>query len=211
MQQVWSWLTENASLISAFASLLMAATWLFYANLAFHEYRTRRHPRLMIHQAPDAGSDAECHVVNLSTQLLDIVGVFAADAATGRQVQITDYRRYDPDRDSGQEMGELLKQGPLGSGQSLRIGTFKVLLSRLEQGAGASEEGDSVDQFEVRVALYHGSSRLPAGACRSFTVKRQDGRVEVRPNNFETTQMRSRRHGRKVLRWLDRRYAKAAS
>ncbi|MFW5789310.1 MAG: hypothetical protein ACOCW3_05155 [Spirochaetota bacterium] len=204
MNDILLWLSNNVSLVSALTSLMMVFVWLFYANLFFRDFRSRHHPRMLVHQAPDNRLDSMCFVVNMSGVLVNIVGVFACDRVNGRTVEITDYRHYTtPDEVGSRELKSVLKQGPLGEGQFLQLGTFEKIVSMLSIDPERCRR--ETQEIELRVALFHGSSRLPVGARRAFSVGRRAGsEVEVRPTTFRTVQMTSLRERRRVLEWLRR-------
>lgn len=202
MNDVLRWLSGNVALVSAVTSLLMVFVWLFYAHLFFRDFRSRHHPRMLIHQAPDNRIDSLCFVVNMSGQFVNVVGVFAVDPEPGTLVEITDYRHYTtPDEVGSHELKSVLKQGPLGEGQFLQLGTFEKIAGML----GIDREACRTHErsIELRVALFHGSSGLPVGARRVFAVTADDaGELEVRPTTFRTVQMTSLRERRRVLDWL---------
>lgn len=202
MDAILRWLSDNLALVSALTSLLMVLVWLFYANLFYRDFRSRHHPRILIHQAPDDEIDSMCFVVNMSQQLINVVGVFATAPGTGRAIELTEYRHYTPEDLGERELKSILKQGPLGSGEFLHLGTFNEILGAL--GDNDTEGGsEGVESVEVRVALYHGPSDLPVGARREFRIVRQGAQRHIRPQSLQTLQMTSRRERKRVGRWLE--------
>ena len=208
------WLLDYAPLAANIASMLMLGVWLFYTIIFYREFKRQRRPLLILHQARGYDLESTCLLVNLSKEPVHVLcvlmrlhtdeGVYTKRIRNLRQVP------SEADIDSG-DVQTLLKQGPLGSGGFLVLGSFHRLLEEAEEDAvrslmpsGTGRLVPALHEIELRVIALHGAYEKPVGAERRFAVRpRDDGATRVQPKTSLTRQLNSRREMRRVRSWLE--------
>lgn len=204
MDGVLTWMSENANVISAIASVLTLVVWIFYAHLLYSDYRSRHRPRLIIHQAPGAAPDARCLLVNMSSGPLNVSCVVAVAHVDGTAVkmQIDDYEHVAADitDDQKERIATLAKQGPVASGDFLSLGTFDELLQNF---SSVSEKRiGEIEELEIRAVAFFGAQDKPIGATRRFLVKQNGAETQLKPKTLHTEQLHSWLQRRRVDSWL---------
>ncbi len=196
---VLTWFSEHVALLSALTSLAMVFIWLFYANLFYKDFKSRHHPRIMIHQAPDKQIDSMCIVINMGSDMVNIGCIIAAvyTEQDTKTMETTDYRHFSTDKYEGREIKSILKQGPLGSGDFIHIGPFEKIIDS----TGIPKE--QIQKIEVRTILYYGSEAKPVGALRDFLLIEKNGKLNIVPATVNTIQMHSRRQRKVVIQRLE--------
>lgn len=208
MQELLAWISQNVTLVSALTSLFMVCVWAFYAHLFYRDFRTRHHPHLMIHQAPDTQLDSVCLVINMSQNMVNVVCIIAAGSgAQGEwKKEITDYRHFSAGDTDEREIKFLLKQGPISPGNYIHLGSFQKL-SGIDNTENFSGVEPPIDSLEIRVVAYFANDSVPMGACRKFFVRRRNEKICLVPDTRHTIQLRSFWRRRKVRKWLDEIFA----
>jgi hypothetical protein len=186
------WLLQNANVVSALASAGMLVIWSMYAWLFYQEFRRQRGSQLFIHEAGAENIASTFMLVNLSKEPVHILCSMAAHG--DRVVELLD---------AGQSDGEgpvpRNKQGPLGMGESLPLGSFDKICRDLKLAEGGDEDQD-FSQFEIRVAAIHGFREWPVGARRRFRLDHRSSRIW--PMQESTEQMRSKQQAAEVRTWI---------
>lgn len=204
----WNWLQQNSTAITALGNLLFVLIWTFYLQLFYRQYCRQQRAELVIHHAQGVTPSAGCLLVNMSQEAVHVQCVLAQVETNQavRTFQVTDYRRLSVD-DSHPE--QLLRQGPLRSGDYLWLGRFEDIMrgngSHQEQNREGEESllpVNEIQAIELRTVVIHGPSQYSVGARRRFFVQQQDGQTRVRPEGLHTEQLSSRRHRRRVRKWL---------
>jgi hypothetical protein len=187
-----NWLYQHADVISALASGGMLFIWTFYAWLFYQEFRRQRGSQLFIHEAGAEDPNSTCMLVNLSKEPIHILCSMAA-LDNGMTVRL-----HDTEEDNTRGTIQRSKQGPLGMGQSLELGSFQ----RICKAMGLPREADDRDEseFEIRVAAIHGFRQWPIGAHRRFRMNHRNR--EIWPLQENTTQMHSKREAAEVREWI---------
>lgn len=204
MEALLAWLSRNVTLVSALTSLIMVGVWAFYAHLFFRDFRSRHHPHLMIHQAPDTYLDSVCLVINMSANMVNVVCVIAVGRGPhgAWQREVTDYRQFSSDEAEDGKIESLLKQGPVAPGNYIHLGSFDKL-SGLKSNDDQADSPLPIDALEIRVVAYFASERKPVGAVRSFRVIRREGKIHMVPKTRHTIQLHSFWRRKKARRWMD--------
>lgn len=205
---VWNWLQQNTAAVTGASDLMFAAIWVIYLQLFYRQYRRQKRVELLIHHAQGMGPSASCLLVNMSSEPVHIQCVMARVETLHetRTHQVTDYRRISVD---DAHPKQLLRQGPLRSGDFLLLGRFMdILLARRRPDGKAAEsnelpqELEDVLALEIRTVAIHGPSDHAVGARRRFEVEYQDGHLQIRPEQLDTEQLASRHHRPLVRAWL---------
>lgn len=187
-------LSQNAPIVSAFASAGGFFIWTVYAFLFYSEFRRRRGSHIFIHAAGDGGPRTECLVINLSQEPVHILCSLAASRESAVQIQAIGNEEL--------SVKARAKQGPLKTGESLSLGKFSQIADEVQQLSGPSGNREASEQrLEVRIAAIHGLSDEPVGALRGFIYNWASS--EVIPDMPHTEQKRSRRMSRHVRHWME--------
>lgn len=204
---VWDWVHENANVLAGIGNLLMVAIWVVYLQLFYRQYCRQQRPQLVIHHAQGQSPTASCLLVNMSKEPVHVQCIMAEiEAADGAwSLQVTDHERISIDNPNAKQ---LLRQGPLQSGDFLLLGSFEEILV----GKPGSQQHvehrrpvpllEGVRSIELRAVAIHGPSNQPVGARRRFVVEQQDDRASIRPEQLNTEQLVKRRDRTQLNRWL---------
>lgn len=208
MIAIWNWLQQNTAAVTGASDLTFAIIWVFYLQLFYRQYRRQKRVELLIHHAQGVGPSASCLLVNMSSEPVHIQCVMARVEMVheSRTHQVTDYRRISMDDAHARQ---LLRQGPLRSGDFLLLGRFvDILLARQSppiKAAGDEELPQVLEEvlaLELRAVAIHGPSDHAVGARRRFKVEYRDGHLQIRPEQLDTEQLVSLRHRPLVRGWL---------
>lgn len=195
---MWSWLQERGQAISAIASMSMLVIWVLYFQLLLRQYRHRVRPMILINR--DAGDtlDARCIVANMSAEPVYVEQILVARGAGGsvpaRSIISTGARHAD----KASTAQDVRKQGPLKSGETVDVGSYRDLLqpaAKASQQDGAGSRAFTI----IVVATYTAEDRLVA-AERTFDVSGS----RLRPRTYAARQIRSGRQRRRLERLISR-------
>lgn len=214
---IWNWLQQNATALTGLGNLLFVVIWTFYLQLFYRQYCRQQRAELVIHHAQGTSPSAGCLLVNMSQEAVHVQCVLAQieseDAV--RTHQVTDYGRIsagDPNTE------QLLRQGPLKSGDYLWLGRFEDIVgghdSREEQVLGREQLPlplSEIRSLELRTVVIHGPSDHSIGARRRFVIRQRDGQMKIYPEQLYTDQLTSRRDRSQVRRWLQDCFTPAAT
>jgi hypothetical protein len=212
-----AWLSEHGQALSAAASLGMLVVWILYLQLFFRMVQRQRRPNLLIHQAGGFELDGRCIVANMSETAVHVAAVLVdvehdpvEDDRARRDDSASDGREpggrrvtFQPRPVHGRNDGEALadtRQGPLGSGRYLDLGSFAALLDAADRGHRAEDELGAA--LTVRVVAFVGSELYPAGARRRFRISGRRHDATVQPESLLPEQLSSARQRRVARRWL---------
>lgn len=211
---MWSWITDNASGLSAVASFLTLIIWLFYAQLLYYGFRRQRRARVLINQGYGSDTSSICLVTNMShepvyIQLLLITLVTDSDRHT---CSVTDLDRSYGDHQTGGP-DQLTRQGPLNSGQFMQTGSFHdlILQAARENGVISNSSTDIRDlalrSFVMTAISNYGPDGASIGFEREFLVQARDeneAQLNIRPCTVSTRRLKNRRSRQRMQRWLER-------
>jgi hypothetical protein len=203
------WLASNATLISAFASIGMLVIWSIYLHIFWRSHQRRRKPKLFINWGEGRALSARCFVTNMSEGAVFIQSVVVdLEASSGH------YRTFISDaedlRDSERpsDWKHLTRQGPLGPGKLIDMGSFKSILDyAVREATGertfvGSVLGRDVHQFGITIIGMYGSEDMLIGASRRFGIDHRDGKTCLQSAAVETHQITSARERQRLAREL---------
>lgn len=199
------WLSANADVISAAASIGMLAIWAVYLNIFWRSHRRQRTPMLVINRGEGRELSARCFVTNMSQEAVYVQSV-VADLITPRKrhrAYITDAEDL---RDVGSPTGwqHMTRQGPLGSGKLVDMGSFECILDYAVQVCAGEDRfaesalGRETYACEITIVGIYGSEDLLIGACRCFEIERCGEALFLRATRPETKQITSPRERRRL-------------
>lgn len=210
------WFRQNASLISAFASVATLFVWVFYAQLLYYGYSRQRRPRVLINKGVGtADLDAPCLICNMSKEAIFIQGIFV-DLETNEgsySAPATDAEEGEVDPTQA-KLGAITRQGPLDSGKCFEVRRFGDLLQRVATVAGLKLTDGLPDDPEttlrsltITVVSIYGPEDDPFGAERKFELDCDEpGRVKIRPVSLDTTRLNSRQEKKRAKELLKRAF-----
>lgn len=206
------WLTSHAQLVSSLVTLATLLVWLVWLQLMYSDYRSRRQPRMLIHQTEGGGPGSHCLLVNLSQDVIHVQCVRAVSVgpegeratALGAGIELSPHQDLGPE-----ELENAIRQGPLRQGEFLRLGSFEEILETVV-GATPVEDREwlrpkdveGIERIEMRVVAVYGRSDRSVGASRRFELTTRDDELKVRPLDTYTKQLSRRRDRARAEQWL---------
>lgn len=206
------WVATHVPVITALATVGTLLVWLFYAHLLWMGFRRGERPLILIHQAGGTGPGSSCLVVNLSRQPLHIINVHFILRTESHEfgLRLNEYQRITNSEERDWAAENVMKEGPLRSGEFLSLGDFRSMVESARSGYDRSGRDQQEDQelaertreFEIRVAAMFSAFDHPIGAIHRFDVSTQGDAVLLTPKTPLTQQLTSFRQRRRVYRWL---------
>ncbi|WP_404983235.1 hypothetical protein [Cobetia marina] len=228
------WIANHSKTISAIASIGSFFIWLVYAQLLYHNFRRQRRPRVLINRGKSKGIDSLCIVSNMSAESIFIEHIIARlDTSHGSLLMdVTEFERSyqegdeqsdnQQDGDSEQSakeassssewrISDTTRQGPLGSGDFLHIGTFSEVIERMARRNGISLDGHwpsneqlKFQRLTLRIIGIYGSEDHPIGVERAFRLHDANGECALVPERWDSNRLSSRRQRHKLRKLLNR-------
>ncbi|WP_227367468.1 hypothetical protein [Halomonas sp. M20] len=212
------WISQNAKVLTFFTNLGVLLVWLGYAQLLYLGFSRQRRPRLIINRGKRKDIDALCIISNMSAESVFIEYIIA-DLQTSEGTITMDVTDFDQEYEEGDEerqqnasslgnVNENTRQGPLGSGGFLHVGTFSNLLERLARDEGIKmdghrPEGDLTFQhLTIRLIGVYGPEDMPIGAERSFELFANEDFRSLTPDSWDTKRLSSFRQRRKLRKTM---------
>lgn len=223
-----NWISQHHDLLSLVISFGTLLIWLIYAQLLYLGFRRQRRPRLIINRGKKKDINALCIISNMSVESIFIEYIIATlDTSRGQIVMdVTDFEQQysdDDDLDNNEEenrkarrvlndsrVNENTRQGPLGSGDFLHIGTFYDLIVRMtrdegiEMGNHRPKGGLTLDRLTIRLVGIYGPEDMPIGAERSFDLEDNGDFCSLTPSSWDTKRMASMRQRRELRKQIQR-------
>ncbi len=221
------WISQHQKLLSLVINFGTLMIWLVYAQLLYLGFRRQRRPRLLINRGKKKDINALCIISNMSAESIFIEYIIATlDTSRGQIVMdITDFEQEyseGDDADNSEEenrkarrvlndsrVNENTRQGPLGSGEFVHIGTFYELILRMAREQGIEMEnhrpkGDlTLNSLTIRLVGIYGPEDLPIGAERSFALEDNGVYCALAPSSWDTKRMASMRQRRKLRKQME--------
>lgn len=202
------WLFEHPGFISALTGFGTLLVWLIYLQVFISSYRRQTRAMLLIARGPGNGLDARCFLSNMSS---GAVYVQSVQGKLETQECTLAYPMTDMLDFKGHAFADSrlrTRQGPLGSGEIMDIGSFSDLVHRVlhdrRKVFDMDLPEDAVRAITIEVLGIYGSEDLPIGAARRFVVDHNHGRSSVKGEGLETKQIRKRRQRRRLMGDLER-------
>lgn len=221
------WISQHQKILSLVINFGTLLIWLVYAQLLYLGFRRQRRPRLIINRGKNKNINALCIISNMSVESIFIEYIVATlETSRGDIIMdITDFEQSyseDDEQGGGEQKGgeqesrksrrvlsespvnENTRQGPLGSGEFVHIGTFHDLIRRMlrQQGIGMEHyrpKGDlQLHKLTIRLIGIYGPEDLPIGAERSFDLEDDGNDYSLTPATWDTKRMASMRMRRKL-------------
>ena len=203
---MWQWLSDNADTVNVLANGGMLIVWVTYLQVFLAGYRRERRAKILVNRGGGTDLRARCLLSNMSAEPIYIQSIIAR-LETGEAsavCQLTDLENLDEDAGPRDPM-QALKQGPLGAGCFIDIGTFEDVV-RETIGRVAPDDPDGwrrrVQAIEITVVAGYGPDELLAGAERRFECRAEGESIQLTPTSIGTSQIRSRRARRKLENML---------
>lgn len=206
MQGALSWIDANIAALELAVGLVTALVWLTYLQLLLASFRRQRRPKILVNLGAGVGLNTRCFVSNLGFEPIYVFDVFIDIVTNGEtwSAVITDRAELTPEQLGNP--GEATNQGPLSSGATLDIGSFRDMAERVNQQFPVSFEDNAIDTVTITVAATTAASDSLVGARRRFAVRRDDnGITRIRPKALDSHQIRSRRARRRLKHALQAR------
>jgi hypothetical protein len=203
---MWQWLSDNANTINVLANAGMLIVWVTYLQVFLAGYRRERRAKILVNRGGGTDLRARCLLSNMSAEPIYIQSIVARlqTAEASALCQLTDLEHLGEDAGTRDPMGTL-KQGPLGAGCFIDIGTFEDVV-RETIGRITPDEQDAwrrgLQAIEIIVVAVYGPDKLLAGAERRFECRAEGESIQLRPTSIGTSQIRSRRARRNLENML---------
>lgn len=205
---MWQWINDNSGALNALTAVGTMLVWLFYAHLLLSGFRRQRQARVLVNQGWGSEVNSVCLVSNMSHEPIYIQCIFISlHTSQGKyRSSVTDFDDAEP-WNSQNKPNEVTRQGPLGSGEYMNLGTFRTLIRQASQQHDLShDQYDPMTQiglesFKITVICSYGPEGKVMGIQREFWV---DGAEEqrMRPSSIYSRRLTNRRARRKMERWL---------
>lgn len=210
-----SWLQDNATLLSAGATMITALVWVLYAHVAITTYIRHRRPRVIIDQTEEESLETKFLIVNLSEQAVYINYIIVVINYNGREraKRIRTYFHISPEEvhQEPRKAQTQLGAGTLHPGDLFLLGDTDVLLAWMMEEDEEDQETphaeklrraiSRLDTIEIRVIVTVGVEDKPVGSSRLFDVEKVDATVLIHPRFAQTRHLTSRRERRTVEEW----------
>lgn len=189
---MWEWIKDSANALAMFASYGTLVVWLVYLQILVIGIKRRRRANILITRGKGADLKASLLVSNMSAEAIYVKSLIVRIEMDGQAIE-----HSLSDLESISDQDEYT-QGPLDSGEWMRIGTFEEVVEHLAEEEGGSAENwrDELGAIELTVAAVYGPDDLLAGATRRFEVDSSQQPSRMRPSEPDTRQMRSQRERR---------------
>jgi len=207
---MWQWINQNAQALSFFASLGTLAVWVFYAHLLYAGFSRQRQARILINQGWGQQVDSVCLISNMSQEPIYIHSINMTISASDNEYteSVTDFDTAQP-RDSEDHPQEVTRQGPLGAGEQINLGTFRSLLRQMGERHKDLQADESqplrtldVNHCKITVIASYGPEGGILGAQRTFEVHGDKNQL-LRPVAINTQRMAKRNARRNLRNWLE--------
>ncbi|WP_129138979.1 hypothetical protein [Modicisalibacter coralii] len=222
---MFHWISQHNDVLTVFTNVGTLCIWLVYAQLLYWGFRRQRRPRLIINRGKKKDINALCIISNMSAESIFIEYIIA-ELKTNQgtiTMDVTDFEQQysegDELDDKEEERRQLLnnspvkentRQGPLGSGDFLHIGTFDDLIRRMARDEGIEMEGHrpkgdlEFKSLMVRLIGIYGPEDMPVGAEREFLLQDNDRYCSLTPATWDTRRLASKRERRELRQMVQR-------
>ncbi|MEX1057257.1 MAG: hypothetical protein WED11_05970 [Natronospirillum sp.] len=224
------WIAQHEAALNVLLNLGMLLIWLVYAHLLFIEFQRQRRPRLLINRGKRKDVNALCIISNMSAEAIYLEYIIAKlETSHGTiTMNVTEFEQDLAAEDAEQSehngstsrtphaIRENTRQGPLGSGEFIHIGTFGGLIRRLARSAKVPMQGDRPKgdiEFKcliIQLIVLYGSEDKPISAERRFefcTAENVEDAGALSPATWDTSRGSSYAHRQKLcqqLNWMNK-------
>ncbi|WP_232802417.1 hypothetical protein [Alloalcanivorax mobilis] len=209
------WITQHQKLLMLLTNAGTLLIWLVYAQLLYNGYRRQRRPRVLINRGKSQGPGALCLISNMSAESIFIQHIIA-HLETDQGQYTLDVTELEQNYREGDEHGagglrDSTRQGPLGSGEFLHIGTFDEVIERIARGEGLRLKGNDaraahdpapvcLRALSIELLAVYGSEDPPIGVRRRFLIRDSDGERCLVPESWDSRRLTGWRTRRQLHR-----------
>ncbi|MGE7371074.1 hypothetical protein ACQKKX_18715 [Neorhizobium sp. NPDC001467] len=205
-----AFLMENPALVSSFASVATLIVWVTYLQLFYRTYRHQLVPKVMIARAGGQSLSAQCMLTNLSPEFVYIQAIIVRLRIGDETVECSLSDREAGLREGVDPRSEFL-QGPLASGEYLRLRSFEDMARGSLRENGMEERIGDLDELAVTAVGTYTWNNQTMAAERVYQVRRRDGRSDLVAEGLMARQIRSRRELKRLVRFLEERSCRVLS
>ncbi|WP_131618214.1 hypothetical protein [Roseivivax marinus] len=192
-------MSNHAQLLGVGISAISAIIWVIYLQLLFSSMRRQRRTNLEITRAGEPGEDAKCLVSNMGAEPVYIKSIIVDVVADGKRYSAAATQRREITQDQLSDLKEKTTEGPLDSGNSRDVGSFKDLLGRIMEFCDIERLKDDIEEIKILVAVNSGFSKQMAAAEQTFSVTPDGhGSMYLTQKKVSSTQLRRRKVRRKI-------------
>lgn len=190
--------------LSAGMNGALALIWVVYLTLFYRQLRNYYTIRVFVQQHGGYTLASRCNLTNLSDKPVSLASLQCC-LNLGGEERIVDLTGIQgPGGSEGYHPHDVI-----GAGESLTLGTFEHLLAavvREAPGIGTEQkltddDLETIEAFQLRVAIIHGGSAEPAAVQRTFRVDRGEAGWGIVPDG-NTVQFSSRGGRRRAREWI---------
>src|SRR5699024_5078051 len=207
------WLLTHIGTVSTVVSICTLFVWIFYAHVLWRSFCRSERPLILIHQAGGIGPGSSCLVVNLSRQPLHVLTVYFVLRTDSHAfgLRLNEYKRITNSEERDWALENVMKEGPLRSGEFLSLGDFYSML----EGARSDYDGDQqahserdqelaerTREFESRVTAMFSAFDRQFDAIRHCSLNMDGDQAAMIPTTPLTQHLTSYRQQRCVYLWL---------
>ncbi|WP_438764873.1 hypothetical protein [Kushneria sp. TE3] len=232
LSDLWSWVTDNATVVSGLASVGHVLIWGIAMQVAVSTARALRRPSILIKHGKARRVEGPCLVSNMGQGVVFVESIFArletdqrtlvcditelADEDTRQQQPSSDESTTDQGstaKGGGEEEGELVtRMGPLNSMQYMEASRFDRIIAHAARQYGLTLDSDytfkdsdeTLKTIEINLIVIQATEKRPIGARRRFSLVRgNDNQLMLAPKRDNTRLLRSRRQRRELERWRE--------
>lgn len=194
---MWGWLAEQNEPLNVIINIGMLVVWTLYFQLLLNGYRRNRASKILINRANDHSLDTQCVVTNMSAEAIYVEGIIAELTGSGDEetvtCSLTDRGGNVDPKEISEEEGY---QGPLGSGESVQLGSYQQIIGRVL----SQQDWDirEVKRLMLTIVATYGPEDRPVAARREFEIIEKAGRRILQSERVVTRQIRSQAERREM-------------
>lgn len=196
------WIVQHAAVLQALVGLVTAAIWITYLHVFVASLHRQRRSEILITMGGSRGLSGRVLVSNLGLEPIYVLDVMLRHCGSGGDpiVSIADRTEVDPAEHTSSDRATL--QRPLKSGEHVEIGTINDMLERVARHLGRDRDDAGLSRIEITVAAVTAAASSIVAARRVFEIRREGGRVMLRPTTLYARQIRGIRGRRRIERQL---------
>ena len=169
------WVARHSDVIDVAVNAGLLVIWALYLHLLLLTFRRQYRPNILINRGGGVSGGSRCLISNMSTEPIYVQAVILEVGAGDRRWsrRISDVETLG-EAESATSAIARTRQGPLGKGQFIDIGTIAGLVATaLERVRGDPDAPSGIagsDWFRITVVAVYTSERELIGATRGFRI-----------------------------------------
>lgn len=212
------WIDRHKDVLQVAISFGTLMVWLVYAQLLLTSHRRQRRPRVLINRGGRRDLDALCMISNMSAESIFIEHVLARVESREDSLtrDVTELERQEDSDGGGSKRGRRpaddTRQGPLGPGRVLHLGTFREVVDHVAEQGGVDAGGRGEGRIDgetrilavtIQLLAVYGSDDLPVGLERRFRIQEDDGVQHLIPDSWDSRRLTGLRQRRRIRRLME--------